>query len=136
MVGDIDAAVLVVELDHGGIPGAEAEAGVSLPVVVEPADGVELYPVALGQEAEQPACLDRSQLGRVADQDQLPARLGDEGGEALEFPGADHPSFVDHHHLTSAQLPLRAAAVVFVEELGDRFAWQAGLVGKDAGGHR
>ena len=88
-----------------GSPGAQAQAGVSLPCSREAPHTGELDRVDVGEEAEEPAGLDRAELGVVPDQDELGLGPVGEVGEAGEVAAGDHAGLVDHHDLPAAESP-------------------------------
>ena len=84
LVGAPDPAVPVVGGDRGQVAVAEPDAGLPLPLRVEPADLVQLRGGdLLGQQAEHSPGFDRAELGGVAGGDDpgpgLPGRLADHG---------------------------------------------------------
>jgi Spy/CpxP family protein refolding chaperone len=75
---------------------------------VEAPDAAQLGGVGLGhQQAEQPARLYRSQLAVIAHQHHLGSGPLGQGHHPGQIGAGHHGCLVDHHHLASAQPPLR-----------------------------
>jgi len=77
---------------------AQLQAGIGLPGVDEPADLTQAGgAVAFGEQAEPAADVDRCELGRVADQQQLPADPTCLLDQFDQVGGGDHGRLVDQH---------------------------------------
>ncbi|MEO5310998.1 hypothetical protein QKE30_03065 [Corynebacterium sp. c24Ua_83] len=112
----MEPPLLFVRVEHRSLAVPEIPGGGLLPVVDEPAHGVQLRrpPAGAHEHPERPTRFHRGQLCPVPDQHDLRSDLGSMRGESVQGQGASEGGLVDDHQLPGPQIP--PAFVVFVEE--------------------
>jgi len=120
----LDAAVLLVHVDSGGLTGAQLQRRVGFPRVGEAVDSDQLVQAAGGaQLGEHPAPADRLELAGVTHEHQAPVQTIGEADELVQRAGPDHAGLVDHggggHGEPVAVVGEPVAPLPFVGELGN-----------------
>jgi hypothetical protein len=119
----LDASVVHVGVECGGLAGAQLERSFGFPGVGEAVDADQLVHAADGaQLGEHPAPPDSLQLPGVTDQYQAPVEMPGEVDELVQGPGPDHAGLIDHdrggRREPVAVIRQPIAALPLVEELG------------------
>ena len=130
-VADVDALLVEVVAQRGGVAVAQRERGGSFCVVGCPCGRVSYgvgEPHDLGQRdralagsdvAQHPACADRGELLVVADQTNRPAPGQHERDRLVQVRGAGHAGFVDHDERVGADGGEPVAPAGEVRSVGD-----------------
>ena len=108
-----DPGVLVILGQHGGVPGAQPQAGRLFPPLAEPYRLGELHETeTLGEQGQTATAFHRLQLLGIPGHDQLGAagrRLADDVGHVRV---RDHGRLVHHDHVTGTELDRAAGAAL------------------------
>lgn len=112
-MGRVEPAVSCIGDGRIGMSGAEPEAGLGFPRVIEALSGNELVVRKGGAPVrEHTASVDCRELGRVADQHEAPSVFLGQGDERGQVSGGRHAGLVEHDGRAGRFQRVRRSAVV------------------------